>query len=124
MKKLLMILLLLAPLVNADEPLPSDEEIGLTLAHTMEVARRINANGMSYQMLKRCGANPDLLKKTKRFLYQDIAKTERQNPKAKVDVDGLFENAVAAGDEYYETLKANPKLCPAMLEEANKYVAN
>jgi hypothetical protein len=122
MKKLLMILVILAPLAGAEKPLPSDEEMGLTLAHTMEVARRINANGMSYQMLKRCGANPDLLKKTKRYLYQDIAKTQRQNPEANVDVDGLFEYAAAAGNEYYETAKANPKLCPAMLEEANKYI--
>jgi hypothetical protein len=122
MKKLLTILLILAPLAGADEPLPSDEEIGLTLAHTMEMARRINANGISYQMLKRCGADPDLLKKTKRYLYQDIAKMQLQNPKAKVDVDGLFDRAAAAGDEYYETAKANSKLCPAMLEEANKYI--
>lgn len=123
MKKILMILLIVAPLAVADEQMPSDQEIEQTVAQAMEVARRVSANGMSYQVLKRCGANPDILKKTKLYLYQDIAKVQSQNPAAKVDIDGLFELAATTGDEYYEMGKDNPKFCSGMLEEANTYIS-
>lgn len=90
----------------------------------MEISRRITANGMSYQLLKRCGADAEQLGKIRSYLYNDIQEASQRNPAANVDVDALFEAAFPSADEFYETSKNDPKLCEAMLDEAKKYVGH
>ncbi len=94
-----------------------------TLIQIQEVSRRTQMDGMSYQVVKRCGADAGTLKNLKAYLYKDIEKIQRRYPKAKVDTDGLFEMGAQFGDETYETAKSNPKFCEKALEEAEKYAS-
>jgi hypothetical protein len=105
------------------DPVVSDQKIEEILVQTREVSRRISSNGMSYQVLKRCGADAEMLKDIKAYLYRDIKKAQLQNPEANLNIDELFESASNAGNEYYETVKDNPKLCNALFDQAKKYIA-
>ena len=122
MKTIIVLSLLVSSVAVCDDSVPSEQQIQETLVSTMEVSRRAIANGMSYQILKRCGMDAETLADIKAFLYKDIEKVKRLYPSAGVNVDALFEEASEQGNEFYETTKNNPKICEGLLEEAKKYL--
>jgi hypothetical protein len=121
MNKIIFILVLISPLAVCNEEIPSDQEIEETVTQTIEISRRVTGYGMRYQVLKRCGASADMLKNIKAYLYKDIEKARSQNPKANVNIDGLFEMGFEAGNESYEMAKSSPDFCANLLEQTKKY---
>lgn len=122
MKKIIFILLLISPMAVCNEGIHTDQEIEETVTQTMEMSRRVTGYGMRYQILRRCGANADMLENVKAYFYKDIEKVRSQNPKANVNIDGLFEMGFEAGNESYEMAKSNPDFCGKLLELTKKHI--
>ena len=119
MKKILSALILLSIPCFAQE-FKIDEK---QLAQQMEANKHVMHNGMSYQILKRCGANAEMLKKVKSFLDKNIAESLLiQYPLARVNIPAMHDEGTKLGDELYEAKTNKTAFCSGFLIEAKKYM--
>lgn len=121
MKKIFSILILLSsPCFAQEAAFEIDEK---ELAQQMDANKHVMQNGMSYQILKRCGADAETLKKIKLFLDNNVAEALLlQYPQAKVNIPAMYEMGAKAGDEFYEENKDKQTFCSGFLDETKKYI--